>query len=117
SAAPGTATGTVTFMDGVTTLGTGALSGGTATLTTSALTAGTHSITAVYGGDTNFVGGTSAAVPETIGHAAPAVALATSVNPSVSGQAVTFTATVTAGSPGSGTPTGSVTFFDGVTAL
>jgi hypothetical protein len=35
----------------------------------------------------------------------------------VYGQAVTFTAKVTAASPGSGTPTGSVTFYDGSTAL
>src|SRR5205814_1528896 len=33
-----------------------------------------------------------------------------SVNPSVSGQTVTFTATVSAVAPGSGTPTGTVTF-------
>ena len=30
---------------------------------------------------------------------------------------MTFTATVTAASPGSGTPTGSVTFYDGTTIL
>ncbi len=33
------------------------------------------------------------------------------------GQAVTFTATVTANAPGSGTPTGTVSFFDGTTLL
>ena len=49
-----TATGTVTFMDGASTLGTGSLSGGTASFTTSALAVGSHSITAVYGGDANF---------------------------------------------------------------
>src|SRR5262249_618158 len=42
-------------------------------------------------------------------------ALASSVNPSVFGQSVTFTATVTSGSPG--TPTGSVTFKDSGTTL
>src|ERR1700674_5047421 len=51
--------GTVTFNDGATALGTGTLNGGTATFVTSGLGAGVHSITAVYGGDANFGGGTS----------------------------------------------------------
>jgi Bacterial Ig-like domain (group 3) len=56
-----TPTGTVTFMDGATTL-----PGGTITLVSkqaifrpSFAVAGTHSITAVYGGDSNFTGSTS----------------------------------------------------------
>ena len=57
-------TGTVTFMDGTTTLGSGSLSANKATFTTSAaLSAGPHAITAVYGGDTNFVSSTSGATP------------------------------------------------------
>jgi sugar lactone lactonase YvrE len=47
--------------------------------------------------------------------AATSTALASSANPSVAGQQVTFTATVT--SKTSGTPTGTVTFYDGLTAL
>jgi Big-like domain-containing protein len=39
--------------------------------------------------------------------------LASSLNPSVFGHAVTFTATVTALAPGSRMPTGTVSFFDG----
>jgi hypothetical protein len=39
--------------------------------------------------------------------------LASSANPSVFGHPVTFTATVTAVAPGSGTPTGTVSFSDG----
>ena len=39
--------------------------------------------------------------------------LASSANPSSFGQAVTFTATVTANAPGSGSPTGTVTFYVG----
>jgi hypothetical protein len=42
-----------------------------------------------------------------------ATQLASSANPSVSGQQVTFTATVTAVAPGSGTPTGTVSLSDG----
>ncbi len=40
-------------------------------------------------------------------------AISSSTNPSVYGQPVTFTATVAAASPGGGTPTGMVTFYDG----
>jgi uncharacterized repeat protein (TIGR01451 family) len=43
--------------------------------------------------------------------------LGSSVNPSSLGQSVTFTATVTPGSGGSGVPTGMVTFRDGATML
>ena len=38
-----------------------------------------------------------------------------SLNPSTPGQSVTFTVTVAAIAPGSGTPTGTVTFYDGST--
>src|SRR5207249_396675 len=43
--------------------------------------------------------------------------LASSFNPSVFGQSVTFTAMVSAASPGAGTPSGTVTFSDGATTL
>ncbi len=56
----GTPTGTVTFKDGATTLGTGTLSGGIASYSTAGLALGMHAITAEYGGDTNFIAGTSA---------------------------------------------------------
>ncbi|HMH52396.1 MAG TPA: Ig-like domain repeat protein [Candidatus Acidoferrum sp.] len=44
-------------------------------------------------------------------------AVASSLNPAVVGQAVTFTATVNVVPPATGTPTGTVTFFDGATSL
>jgi hypothetical protein len=60
-------TGTVTFLDGTTTIGTAAVSTlGVATLSTSTLSVGTHSITATYGGDTNNVGSSSSAVSEVV---------------------------------------------------
>ena len=64
----GTPTGTVTFKDGTKTLGTGTLSGGSATFTPSktALSVGAHSITAVYAGDTNFLGSTSLVFTQTV---------------------------------------------------
>src|SRR5262249_46555997 len=66
AAAPGAGvpSGSVTFKDGATMLGTGTLStsNGTtvASFTTSSLGAGQHTITASYGGDGNFLTGTSA---------------------------------------------------------
>src|SRR5439155_1247692 len=119
-AADGTPTGTVTFRNGSTNLGTGTLTAsGTATLTTTALSAGTHSITAVYSGDAIFSTSTSAVLTQTVNPVnnqpgATATAVASSANPAVFGQSVTFTATVTATS---GTPTGTVTFLDGSTTL
>lgn len=43
--------------------------------------------------------------------------LSSAPNPSVFGQSVTFTATVSSNPPGGGTPTGSVTFSEGTTVL
>jgi hypothetical protein len=52
----GTPTGTVTFLDGTTTLGTSNVSGtGIATFSTTALLSGTHAITANYSGDSNYL--------------------------------------------------------------
>jgi uncharacterized protein YhjY with autotransporter beta-barrel domain len=120
SAAPpatGTPTGSVTFMDGATTLGSVTLSAGKATFTTTALAVGPHSITAVYGGDANDTGATSPALTETVNKASTSVSLTSSANPAVPGQSVTFTATVSAAPPATGTPGGSVTFMDGATTL
>ena len=111
-------TGTVTFKAGATVLATVTVSStGTATLTSSSFTVGTHAITAVYSGDSNYVGSTSPAFSQIVNKAATATSFASSVNPAVFGQSVTFTATVTAVAPGSGTPTGSVHFYDGSTLL
>jgi hypothetical protein len=113
----GTPTGTVTFKDGVATLGTGTLSSGVATYSTSTLSVADHNITAVYGSDTNFDVSTSPIVTQTVNKASTKTAVVSSVNPSVFGQQVTFTATVTAVAPGAGTPTGTVTFKDGATTI
>lgn len=66
SGTSGTPTGTVTFLDGSTTLGTGTLSSGSATLQTSSLAAGVHAITISYGGDSNFNASTSTAFSQTV---------------------------------------------------
>jgi hypothetical protein len=114
----GTPTGAVTFMDGATPLGTAPLDAARqATLTTSALPVGAHPITAVYDGDAGFATSTSLVLTETIGKAATKTTVASSATPVVHGVPVTFTATVTVVAPGAGTPTGTVTFLDGVTVL
>jgi len=80
--ASGTPMGTVTFLDGTTTLGTGLLSGSstvaTAAISTSSLTAGTHSITASYAGVNGYVSSTSPTLSEIV----VAPAYSASVSPS-----------------------------------
>ncbi len=114
----GTPTGNVSFYDGVTLLGTVALNGsGQATYSTSALTLGAHGITVQYAGDANFLASTSAVLTQNINQAATSTVVTSGLNPSVFGQSVTFTATVAVTAPGTGTPTGTVTFRDGATVL
>src|SRR5206468_3979417 len=113
----GTPSGTVTFKDGATTLGTGTVSGGVASFTRAALSVASHSLTAVYAGDASFATSTSPAVTQTVNQTATTIALASNINPSVSAQSVTLTGTVTPVAPGGGTPTGTVTFYDGATSL
>ncbi len=88
-----------------------------ATCSTSALPVGAHTISATYSGDSSFAGSSgSLAGDQTVNQAATAIALSSSQNPSVFGQRVTFTATVSPVAPGAGTPTASVTFLvDGKT--
>lgn len=111
----GTATGTVTFLDGATLLGTISVSGNAAQLSLSGFSLGSHSIAAKYNGDSNFTASTSAAIAESVAQAGTATSVSSSANPSSYGQSVTLTATVAPAY--SGTPTGSVTFFDGSTSL
>ncbi len=111
----GTRTGSVTFFDGATPLGTASLSaGGSAAFATAALSGGIHPVTAVYGGDASFTGSASGALAHTVNAAGTAIAILSSVNPSVLGQPVTFTAIVTSGA---GVPAGTVTFLDGAATL
>jgi hypothetical protein len=64
--APASATGTVTFMDGASTLGSASLGSGSASLSTGLLAAGSHSITAVYAGDLSNAGSTSPILTQTV---------------------------------------------------
>jgi Bacterial Ig-like domain (group 3)/Beta-propeller repeat len=61
----GTVTGSVTFMDGTTTLKTVSFSGGTAKYTTTKLASGSHNITASYNGGSDFAT-SSASLTQTV---------------------------------------------------
>ena len=63
---PSAATGTVQFLDGTTSLGSPPIATGQASVATSSLTVGTHTLTAVYSGDSNYLGSTSAALTQVI---------------------------------------------------
>ena len=107
-------TGTVTFLDGTTTLCSAvALTSGAATCTTSSLSTGAHTLNANYSGNGTY-NAASGTTSQNVGTATATVGVTSSANPSSVGQSVTFTATV-GGS--SGSPTGSVTFTDGATTL
>src|SRR5207244_10941 len=115
--AVGLPTGTVTFRDGATVLGTVTLVNGSASLVTSTLTVGTHPLTATYNGSATFAVSTSATVNQVVNApaaAATSTSLTSTPNPSIVGQAVTLSSTVTSGA---GVPTGTVTFRDGATVL
>jgi large repetitive protein len=114
---PLAATGTVQFFDGGVAVGTPvAIANGVATYSSSGFTAGSHTLTAAYSGDGNYAGSTStAAATLTVSAPGTTTVLTSSSNPSVFGQSITLTATVTA--PGAGTPSGLVAFFDGATQL
>jgi hypothetical protein len=110
---PATATGSITFRDGSTTIGSATLSSGSATVTTSTLAIGSHTITASYGGDVNYIASTGSLTGnQIVNQGSSTVKVVSSVNPSVLGQSVKFSATVSAAAPATGTPTGTVTFVD-----
>ena len=97
STGTGIPTGTVQFnIDGVNVGGILTLNAqGRATYSTATLTAGLHTIIATYSGSAIFAGGGSAAFTQIVNQAVSATVLTSNVNPSVSGQTVTFTARVT----------------------
>ena len=113
-------TGTVTFYDGANQIGQAvsvSTSGGvtTATLSWAALSVSAgHAIKAVYSGDGNFSTSTGSTT-QTVNQDATTTTASASANTDAFGQTLTFTAIVAANAPGSGTPTGSVDFFDSTT--
>lgn len=110
NAVPG---GMISFYVGNTLLGSAVLSGGSATLTVANLPAGLDALTAVYAGDAQNLGSTSAVVHEAV---APAFSATTTLTASAAsaqaGATVTLTATVAGLNP-----TGLVIFYSGTTAV
>jgi Bacterial Ig-like domain (group 3) len=110
-------TGTVTFKDGSTVLSTNTISTTTnpinTQLATSMLAVGTHSITATYNGDNNNGISVSAPVQVTVNRASPTISFTqTPASTSIFGQSVSLKASLTPT-----VVTGTVFFYDGVTAL
>jgi Bacterial Ig-like domain (group 3) len=106
-----TPTGTVTFTHGGILIGSAPLNAaGVATLASSSLPHGTAHVIAAYSGSATDGASTSPVLAQVV-LASTKTTLASSLNPSVSGQSVTFTATVAANS--GPTPTGTVTFTHG----
>jgi len=98
----------VTFYDGTNEIGTGSTKNGVASFTTSALTPGRHTIKAMYPGS-GFSKASSGAVTQIVLNPyRTTTTLTSTLNPSIYGQAVTFTAKVT--TTGSVPPTGRVAF-------
>ena len=113
----GPPTGSVQFLDGANILANQPISAdGVSSFSTAALAIGSHIITATYNPTGSFIAA-SANLTQTVTGLATSVALASSANPANPGQSVAFTATITNTSSISATPSGSITFFDGTTAL
>ncbi len=111
-----TPTGNVTFMDGSNTLGSVAVSNaGVAAYTTSSLTVGSHNITAVYGGDANDAGSTSAVVTVSVTAYATQTSLVASSTSMNTDQELTLLTTTT--STSGGAVTGTITYISGTTTL
>jgi Bacterial Ig-like domain (group 3)/Galactose oxidase, central domain len=110
----GIPSGSTRLLDGNVQIGTVNLANGAGGFSTSSLSAGSHSVTAVYGGDTTHQGSTSPAVVQTVNKAMTTVQVTSSLNPSTTGQPVSFTGVVHAQA---GTPTGTVRFLDGATPI
>ena len=90
---------------------------GPATLSGNTLTingAGTVIIAANQSGNSNYAAAPQVTESIPVNKALSVVAIASSVNPVLAQNGITFTATVTSGA---GTPTGTVTFLDGATPL
>ncbi|MEP6635492.1 MAG: Ig-like domain-containing protein [Acidobacteriota bacterium] len=111
----GTPTGMITFQDGATVIGQVPLLNGVASIARTNLPPGSRNIVATYASDIKFAasaGGLAQVVQN-----GTSTTVSSSSSPSLPGQLVTLTATVTAANAAPGTPTGSVSFKEGTTVL
>jgi hypothetical protein len=112
-AGSGTPTGTVTLQSGSTVIGSGPLSGNSFAAGTSVLPEGSDTVSATYSGNSTFQPHT-VSIMQVVNKVGTGTTLSASNtgNPNVP---VNFTATVSSNT--AGTPTGSVSLFDGATLL
>jgi Bacterial Ig-like domain (group 3)/Peptidase family M28 len=90
---------------------------GHASFSTPSLVVGSHTLTATFTGTNGWPNSSGNAAPQVVKTVSTTTSVSSSTNPSVFSQAVTFTAAVTPTPPGSGVPTGTVTFKDGATPM
>ena len=104
-----TPTGTVSLLDGGSTIATLSLpaGGNQVSFVLPNLSVGTHALAAKYSGDGNIAAQVSAAVQQNVMADPTNTALGSSLNPSFYGGSVTFTATVSKTGNATATPTGS----------
>ncbi|MBV9662095.1 MAG: Ig-like domain repeat protein, partial [Acidimicrobiales bacterium] len=118
----GTPTGDVSLSDGSTpipgcqNLVMGPTGPSSVTCTVTYQTVANHTINVTYSGDTDFGAGTGSGALN-VSPAQTTTALSSSANPGPIGAPVTYTAAVTVNAPGTGTPTGSVSFSDNGTPV
>lgn len=98
----------VTFTDGKSVLAVVPLENGSAVFDTSNLAKGTNALYATYAGDANYASTKSSVVDQRVNAYMSSTDLRSSLNPSIYGQPVTWTAAVTTSGPT--TPTGNVKF-------
>ena len=114
----GNPSGSVTLLEGTQVVGaTETLVNGVATWQINSLGVGDNLLHFVYSGDTNFAGASSANLDQIVTAAQTLTTITSMLQPVVIGQSVTFTAQVTVTGPGSGTPDGTVNFYDGTTFI
>jgi len=116
--ATGSPQGVVRFIVDGTTVGFVELVDGAAEYQVDTLSVGAHTFQARYvSEDPNFVTSLSQEVDHQVNKAATRTVVTSSGSPSVFGQPVTFTASVSVVAPGAGDPSGNITFTDGSTVL
>ncbi|MBI5567109.1 MAG: Ig-like domain repeat protein [Chloroflexi bacterium] len=108
----GAPTGTITFFADGNPISAGTLSGAAASVSYAALSVGDHAITAQYNGDSNFNLSISGAMTHTVDKAETTTSITSEPDPSVVGQSIAITATITANAPGAGVPGGTVIFYN-----
>ena len=109
----GTPTGTVTVSDGTNNC-PATLSGGAGSCTLTETAAGPYTLAATYNGDTNDNTSVSNGLDITVGQDETTTDISSTSSTYKAGDSITVNVSVATNTPGSGTPTGSVTVSDGV---